>query len=121
MYSGLMLSIADADIIVPLIGRIALEQVSLDTLVEELKDFILQPDREGAPQSEIAAKAKLQRILMGRSQTTLGADTAWVYDELEIEGTVRESTESNSPGEVRDEPLSVRFVAGYETFGAHYV
>lgn len=69
-----MFPLSDAIILAPLIAGFALEQVVMDTLINEFKETILK-----TPENEIVNK--LTGILKGRKQTIISARSTRAYTE----------------------------------------
>jgi len=78
--AGSMIPLTDANILAPFLVGFAFEQVGIDSLVQELKDFVLAKAKEGTSQADIAKQ--VQDILKSRGQSLISADTTkGVYEE----------------------------------------
>jgi len=71
--SGLMIPLTDAKILAPFLIGFTLEQIGIDSLVDEFKDFVAEKAKEGLSQDEIVAQ--LHEILKSRGQSLISVET----------------------------------------------
>jgi len=77
LTGGLMFPLTNPDLLAPLISGFAFEQIALDTLNDEFKEFVLEASRKGENQTKIVEK--LQEKLKLRRQTIISAETTDLY------------------------------------------